>query len=274
MFTLGRKIELSYKPNQMIVIVTLLTAIFGWMLTGLFLSGLSIGAGVFSTWALSRELDPKHEYSAFVATALSLLLLLTFDSIQFSVIAWLLLLLRMTNGITGKKLTAIDIVSVLILTIYLSLNEENSFYLIPFIAAMVLLIKTKEKTRLTTLAGATALVFFIAETFFMNYLPHIRIAYTDPLTLFVIAILFLSFIVFWFISKGECKDDKGNSIKRARLLTTQLLFSMTIFCLFLFGNISLTNLIIYLSILIGITLYFTLYKILKKLKNNTLEAGK
>lgn len=267
MFTLGRKIDLGYKTNKLIVLMTLLAAFIGLIVTRDILSGLSIGAGIFLTWALSRELDPKHEYSAFVAAALSLVNVIYYDSIQFLVILWLLLLLRMTNGISGKKLTAIDFIMVLALTIYLSFNGENSLYFIPFILATALLIRTREKTLLTVTAAVIALVLFIAQTFFMTYLSLNRINYSDPLTIVVITVLFLSLIVFWFISKGEIQDDKGNPVNRTRLLTAQLVFSMSILLLFLFGDIHLNNLIIYLSTITGITLYFALSKLVKKDKN-------
>ncbi|MCC5894156.1 MAG: hypothetical protein JJU16_01710 [Alkalibacterium sp.] len=264
MFTLGRKIDPGYKTNQIIILMTFFTAGAGWMYTGDFLSGLSIGLGVFLTWALSREVDPRHEYSAFAAAALSLLNLFYYDSFQFLEIAWLLLLLRMTTSITGKKLTILDAVLVLSLTTFLSFSEENSVYLIPFIFSMVFFILIKEKTAIAWSAGGTALGLFIIHTIFLNHLVLNRVDVTAPLTLVTTSLLLLSLIVFWFISKAECEDDNGNRVSRARLLTTQVLFSLTILLLFLFTDLGLNNLIIYLSVSIGVMLYYILLKLLNK----------
>lgn len=266
MFTLGRKIDLSYRPNQIIAIATLLSVAIGWVVTNEFLQALAIGGGVFSTWALSRELDPKHEYSALVAAALSLFTVIYFDSIQFLVIAWLLLLLRMTNGITGKKLTIIDIVLVLSLSTLLSFDQESGLYLIPFVLAMLYFIVTRERTVLALTAGGIGLGVFIFQSLSGSSLSINPIDFSDSLNLFVITASAVSFLVFWFISKEECEDDKGNRVRRARLFTTQVLFSLTLILLIFFEDISLTNLIIYMSVLTGIIVYYILYILYKQFK--------
>ena len=89
------------------------------MFTGTVLSGVYVGFGFFLTWALVRELDPNHEYSALLAAAFSLLNLLYYENVQLLVVVWVLLLMRIINGITGKELTTFDIFSVLGLTTYL-----------------------------------------------------------------------------------------------------------------------------------------------------------
>ncbi len=264
MFTLGRKIDLGYRPNQIIVIVTLLSALSGLLYTSELLSGLAIGGGVFSTWALSRELDPRHEFSAFVASAFSLVMIVYYDSIQLLVIAWLLLLLRMTNGITGKKLTIIDVLSVLALTATLTFSEETSLYLITFILSMLYFIISRERMTLTLSAGAVGLVLLITQTIFQQTNTFMSVAGLTPLTLFAISAVSFSFIVFWFISEDECEDDEGNKVNRLRLFTTQVLFNLSMILLLVFGEISLTNMIIYLSVIIGLTLYFVFYKLVKK----------
>ena len=137
MFSLGRNIDFHYKTNKIIAIVSVVVAAIGWILTGNVLSGLYIGFGSFLTWALSRELDPKHDYSAFLAVGFSLLNLFYYEDLQLIVIFWILLLMRMVSGITGKGLTTFDIFSLLGFTVYLSLNNKNSVYLLIFLLAVV-----------------------------------------------------------------------------------------------------------------------------------------
>ncbi|MFO8069193.1 MAG: hypothetical protein R6U02_04285 [Alkalibacterium sp.] len=257
---MGRNIDFSYKTNQIIALLALFTAAIGWLLTGEVSAGIYIGAGVFLTWALSREIDPKHDYSAFIAAAFSLLNLIYYENIQLLVILWMLLLMRMVNGITGKELTIFDIYSVLGLTVYLSLNAENSVYLLIFLLAMTFITKTRKKASVVLIASGIGLAFFIAESFFMNYLSFNSLDYLDPITLFVIATLGLSFIVYWFLSKDETRDDNGKIINKSKLLASQMLYSAAVLLLFFFGDISVNNLIIYISAILGVTIYFIAVK--------------
>lgn len=260
MFTLGRKTDFNYKTNKIIVIMSLLVVIIGWVLTGKILSGLYVGGGVFLAWALSRELDPKHDYSAFVAASFSLLNLFYYENIQFLVIFWILLLMRIVNGITGKELTVFDIFSVLGLTVFLSINNKNSVYLIIFVLAMAFIVKAKENTREALIAGGISLGIFIVESSFMRYLSLNNINYLDPINIFAIATLCISFILFCFLSKDEIEDDIGNRVKRFKILSSQILYSATVLLLFLFGSISINNLVIYLSVILGVTIYFFGFK--------------
>lgn len=268
MFTLGRSMDFSYKTNQMIVLSSVLAAAIGWLLTRNVLSGVYGGFGVFLTWALVRELDPNHEYSAFLAAALSLLNLLYYGNVQLLVVVWILLLMRVVNGITGRELTTFDIFSVLGLTIYLSFNNENSIYLMIFALAMVFSIKTGEKKREAWIASAISIGVVAVDRFFIKYLSFNGIDYSNAVTLFVIVALGLSLILFWFLSKGGTKDDKGNSVSRSKLSASQILYSVTVLLLFIFGGVSLNNLVIYLSAVSGATIYYIGGKILTSTRSN------
>lgn len=260
MFTLGRKIDFNYKTNKIIAILSILLAIIGWILSGEVFSGLYTGGGIFLTWALSRELDPKHDYSAFIAAGFSILNVFYFEDIQLLVIFWLLLLMRIVNGITGKELTSFDISSVLGLTIYISLNSKNSVYLLIFIIAMAFIIKEKRIEAL--IASVISFLLFIAESYFMRYLSLNNIDFSDFISILTIIILCISFILFWFLSKDKIEDDNGNKVKRYKILASQILYSTAIFLLFFFGEITINNLIIYLSVIIGVAIYFIGFKVL------------
>ena len=196
MFTLGRKIDIHYPTNRIIMIISIVVAAIGWIVTGEFLSGVSIGGGTFLTWALAREVDPKHEYSVFLCVIIQLLNLFYYRNIQLLVIFWIILLMRLVSGITGKELTFLDIFSVLGMTIYLSTSNKNSIYLLPFIIAMVILITLKGKKGLVPIAGGIGLAIFIGESFFMDYLSFNSQDYSSAINMVVLAIAFISFI-FW-----------------------------------------------------------------------------
>lgn len=260
MFTLGRKIDIHYLTNRIILILSILVAIIGWIITGDLLSGAYIGAGTFLTWALAREADPKHEYSAFLCAGTSLLNLFYYENIQLLVIFWILLTMRLVNGITGKELRFLDVFSVLGMTIYLSISNQNSIYLITFVLAMGFLVSFKEKPKLALIAGGIGLATFIVESFFINYLSFNNISNSELINMLVIAMVFISFIFWKFLSKDEIRDDLGNIINDFKILSSQITYSIIVLLIYFFGDISINNLIIYLSVIVGVIIYWLGYK--------------
>ena len=106
------------------------------------------------------------------------------------------------------------------------------------------------------------------DWFFMNKLSLGSLAYSNAVTLLVVSVVGLSLILFWFMSKAETKDDKGNSVNRSKLSASQVLYSAAFLLLFFFGGVSLNNLVIYLSAASGALLYFIGNKILRKMRTN------
>jgi len=256
MFTLGRKIDLHYKPNLIITLFTLIVAALGWLVTGEVLLGISMGVGIFLSWAFSRELDPAHDYSAFLAAALSLSMLFNFEKTQLLIGLWLLLLMRAVNGITGKELTLFDVLILLGFSVFLSLNNENSIYLLIFVLAMFFIIRTRGKIKAIAIAGALGFIFFIVQSFLMNPLSFNSIDDFNVLTLLVIVSAGLSLIVFWFLSRIKTEDDQGNRTVPSKLFASQMLYSVTILLLVFFGDLTFSDQIIYLSAMIGVALHF------------------
>lgn len=262
MFTLGRKIDINYSTNRIIILVSFIVAIIGWLKTGELLSGLSIGGGTFLTWALAREVDPKHEYSAFLCVLFSLLNLFYYNKIELLVIFWIILSLRLVNKISGKEMTFIDVFSVLGMTIYLSFRDQNSIYLVPFIIMMLFIMSFKGKSLLVIISGLIAILAFIIESYNMKYLRMRNSNFSEPLNLFYLMIIIISFLIPYFLSKNEIKDDLGNPANIRRINGSQILFSIIVFLLYIFGHKSTNNMIIYLSVLLGIMIYWMGYKIM------------
>lgn len=256
MFTLGRKIDLRYKPNLIIVLASLLVAAVGWLMSGEFLSGIYLGGGFFLTWALSRELDPAHDYSAFIAAALSLSMLFNFETIHFFKALWLLLLMRAVNGITGKNLTLFDVLILLGFTVYLSLNHENSIYLLLFALAMVFIRQTGTKTKAPVIAGVLALILLIVQSAWMGGLSLNQIDYSNLFNLLMIVVPCLSLFVFWFLSHTKIEDDKGNNATQSKVFASQLLYNVAVLLLFFFSDMAFNEQVIYLSAIIGVVLHF------------------
>lgn len=247
MFTLGRKIDLSYNTNKMILAIALVVAAIGYFVTGDIKSGLYIGGGSFLTWALAREVIPKHEYSAFVCVGISLINIFIYENIQMLVIFWIILLLRLVNGTGGGQATPIDIFSVLAMTIYLSVSMENSIYLIPFILALLRIQKTKASLIALPIAGLVILV----ESLYFKYFSLNAINTFELINIFFI-ILLLSFVVFAIgsIDNRDVYDDKGHPIDEDKIKGSQMLFASTIFLLYFLSDASINNIIIYIAIML------------------------
>ncbi len=256
MFTLGRKIDIHYPTNRLILMISVLVMAIGGMITGDMVSGFYIGGGTFLTWALAREVDPAHEYSAFVCVSIAFLNLFVYESLQLLVIFWILLLMRLVSGVTGKELTIVDVLSVLGLTVYLSINNENSIYLLPFIIAMGLIIAFQEKIKLALSAGVIALLIFLLESYLMKTLVLNHTAGLAWFNIFVIITLFMSFVFWSFLSKSLIKDDLGKVIKSFKIQSSQALYSLTVLLTYFFSDTSINNIIIYLSVIIGASIYW------------------
>lgn len=72
--TVARPLDPTYPTNLAITFVTAVTAVTGggyrWLIGETWLDaavwGLLAGIAVFLTWAIGREIDPDHEWCAFV----------------------------------------------------------------------------------------------------------------------------------------------------------------------------------------------------------------
>lgn len=260
MFTLGRKIDLRYKPNLMIILLSLLAVAAGWLFFGELQSGISLGGGFFLTWALTRELDPAHDYSAYLAAFLSLSMLFDFESIHFLSALWLLLQLRAVNGISGKDLTLFDLVSLFGFTVYLSVTDENSSYLFLFALAMMFIRQTRKKPKAAGIAGILTFILFIVQSTWMAGLSFNPVNFLNLFDLLMIAGPCLSLIVFRSLSRIKMEDDKGNSVAQSRIFSSQLLYNMAVLLLFFFSDMTFSDQMIYLSTIVGVVLHFIIIK--------------
>ena len=255
MFTLGRKVDINHTTNRFILIFSLTVGVIGYFATGAFSSGLSLAGGTFLTWALVREVDPKHEYSAFLSAALSLTNLFYFERMNLLAIVWILLLLRMVSEICGKKLTLLDFLIVFGFSAYLSISNENSIYFIPFIIALSSLIVFKEQSNISYTFLAISVAIFLIESFYFNYLSMADPGVSTMLNVVIISVLILFPFFIRFVRINEVMDDKGNPAHTKKMKLSQMIFPVIVLLLYIFVGIGLNNLIIYLSVITGVTVY-------------------
>lgn len=248
-----------------IVFFTLVASALGWLFTEDFFSGLSTGGGVFLTWAVTREIDPAHQSSAIIAAFFSLFNLLFYmESIHLLMLAWILTLLRAVNGITGKKLTLVDILGVFALTVFLSFLNENSLYLIVLGLALTSLFVLQIKKAAVLICGVITFVLIIVQLTFFDYGSFMGI---DQLTAFHLAaaasaVLFAIFFNFSqsFQAKIEAKDDQGNKVDEKRILHGRYLYSATIVGFVFFAHHTTSDVLIHLAVLWGTFISYLIFK--------------
>ncbi len=118
---LARPIDWNYPTNRLIIILTVVSGILfgvsslvdgnGFVEAGV--DGFWTVAAMFSAWALAREIDPDHEYSAFIGAVAAPFLVS--DSLGLSAIAMLVLFSRLVSRSTGFKATLPDSIALLVL---------------------------------------------------------------------------------------------------------------------------------------------------------------
>ncbi len=143
--SIGRPVDLSYPTNRAVAIASALVTLgaalvqrvsgMPWIESGLW--GVQAGLAGFLTWALGRELDPDHDLSAFVAFALAVGGLFLWGLPRFSVLLWLMLVVRMVNRTTGLPAGILDSLGILGLGIWLSLEGNWGYSLITTLAFLL-----------------------------------------------------------------------------------------------------------------------------------------
>ncbi len=265
MFTLGRKLDINYGTNKLIISLSILAGLLGGIRTGEIKSGLYIGLGTFISWALAREVDPGHEKSAFLGVAFSSINIFYYEKIEILLIFWLILIMRMISGISGKELEPLDFIVLLGMSLYLSANNQNTIYLLIFLLAMAILILLKEKKKLAIGASSLAIIaFYIVEKMSIGTLSLNRPDPLNTINIFAINLVSLSFFFWTYMSKGKIKDDQGNLVNRARVEWSQIIYNISFLLIFFLGEMAINNLIIYLSVTTGVIIYNLGLKLIKK----------
>lgn len=266
-FTLGRKIDVNYQTNKIILTISAIVAVIGYFITKEVTSALYLGVGTFLAWTLAREVDPKHEYSAFLCTALSLINLFYYEKINLLVLVWMILLLRMVSEISGKDVSPLDIFLVLALSLYLSIYNKSSVYLVPFIIAIAYRVKIKGKSKVALVALIVTTSIFLIQNSYFRYINRQDINFSEKINIFIMVVTFGYLVLVDFIKKEGTFDDEGKVVNERKIRSTQLLYGNIIILLFLFAGISLNNLIIYFSVIIGVILYAIIDRIQNKIGN-------
>lgn len=263
MFTLGRNIDIHYPTNRLILMLTAVTAVISFFISGNIMTGIKIGGTIFLTWALSRELDPKREYGAFVSVVLALYSFFVSFEIALMEVLFFMLILRLISTTCGKQPTWFDAGTILALASYLSYSLENPAYLL--LAFIGLFISGTFKRNqmlhriLSLLAGGSG--GYLLSMLFLDASLDTPIL-SFPFLLILI-ILYSSFSFFDRNKGAKIYDDQQNEISPLKILKSQLFFAVSLLFLTLVSDLEVGNMILYSASLAGLTIYGIFSKITK-----------
>lgn len=263
MFTLGRSIDVRYPTNRLILIIAAISAVIGIFTSGDWLIGLKIGGTIFLTWAMGRELDPQREYGAFVGVALALYSLFIPFEVELMEIFFFILALRLISTTCGKQPTWFDSLTVLGIAGYLSYSSDNLIYiLIAFIGVFLsgALRQIQILHRILSLITGGA-IGYILSMFFVDSTFDIPI-----LSFPFVLIVTLVYSIFAYLDLNNDKkiyDDLNDPISPKKILNSQLFFAASFLLLALFANLAVGNMILYVSSMVGLTVYGIISRIAK-----------
>lgn len=130
--TIGRPLDTNYVTNKLISIIALLTfavialasAINGETNYSSLIAGIRTGLLMFLLWAISRELDPDNDWSAFVTVFLALAVVIFSEIPPLISFVWLIMLLRIVNHSTGIPAGIMDSLLIAVIGIVLAYNTS------------------------------------------------------------------------------------------------------------------------------------------------------
>lgn len=255
MFTLGRDIDIHHPTNRLILILAALSGILGAFLFSDWLIGVKIGGGIFISWAMSRETDPKREYGAFVSVAIAFILIFFTNVFQiaFLELLYVMLLLRFINTTSGDQPTFFDAGIILSLAAYLSYSDESLIYLLIYFIGLFLSPIFEEKLSVKRITGLLAALSGLLLIYLLISQGSLSNSLIGPLALFNQLLLYLLFSI--RDREKKMYDDTGNLIDSNKILKSQI-FLMGVIIVFLFlTNPLIGNIIIYYAATIGVALY-------------------
>lgn len=201
---------------------------------------------VFLSWAVSREIDPVYEWSAFISLPFTITAFLLYGQPALAALFFILLLGRLINGSTGLKATPID--AALLTILGTVLFTGGTLIALPFLAAAfgligILYAPAPDGRRHGLYALLSLALFIIMFIFFYPqhyFVPGFSI-YTGVAAL---ALAFFTVVLVLRAGKGLVSGDNNEEAlddRRIRLAQVGLaLFMITDF--YLKGSIALVML--------------------------------
>lgn len=131
---IGRPLDFSWPTNVAIFLVTIAVGVLtaasgiwnGLPASEMAWSAVRTAGGVFLAWAICREIDPDHQYPAFVSAAVFLLWAVLREAPPLLPAFWVIMGARMLNRTTGVRPTRLDKVGFIALGAWLAFDLGRS----------------------------------------------------------------------------------------------------------------------------------------------------
>jgi hypothetical protein len=259
--TLGRKLDLEYPNNRLIIqlatLVTFSALVFDLIInkdiSASFVYGIKAGMSTFFLWAISREIDPDHEISAFIPVILTLPHVIIFGLHPLFLLLWFLLVLRLVNRSTGVKAGIIDSLAILSIGAFLTYQLSWVF---GTISALGFFLDGKLSSPYRSHLIPAVLLFLYSGLALIN--ESIDVVMATSLLKIVAFTLMIIFTLSLFTNKDpiiSTGDRTGEKLDKHRIKAAQMLavFSVSVFMLFSISTDEFWPLI--WTILISIGLY-------------------
>jgi hypothetical protein len=269
---IGRPLDPNYPANRAIIAVALLVGLVGGAVQ-LFLAGgglldsfvwsVEAAGGVFLAWALSRELDPDNEMSAFVSASLWILSLALINAPGLLALLWFLWTLRILNRTSGVAAKPLDSVLFLTLGSWLAFQTSGIYIVMTAVVFVLDGLLEPANRRQYIFAGLSALpglaLFLALDALFAAF----QFSRGVIVPLVVVAILFASVIASY--RRVEVRDDyTGEPLDPTRVRAAQVIALITALLVGLLKGLSgLVSLLPLWSAFLGVALF----RIVKALMN-------
>lgn len=263
MFSLGRSIDLNYPSNRLLVTYVSFLAVVMSIYFGNILNGLFAAFGFFLCWALTREIDPSHDKSAFVSSIIFIVAsLFIFDGIQFLVLFYLLLSMRLISKICGKVPNLSDVSFILILASYLAYSLNTPVFLLLALLMSIIAWIRYDKANIFKVSIIISILLTITFSFLtrFNVSDFALNIINEQGYLFIVGlilvIVLLTFIQIKNLDQQQyLDDDLGGKIECKWIKLATMYYSLSIVLIMLLVSVSYSTVLILISVLIGVSLY-------------------
>jgi len=265
---LARPLEPAYPTNLAVLIIVpaiFLVGLLVYLLLGTALLGASLAAArialsAFIAWALAREIDPDHDYSAFVAMLLGIAAALRFPGLNLLVAFWLMAILRVLNRTTGLSARWTDTLIIAGFSLWLAWSFD---WLLGVAAGVTLLLDgyLAEPLKRHRLVGLALILAGLSLAWIANSAPH-RLQ-TEPLLAVGALVIGLPLILRSRTLRSVC-DVTGQPLNGLRIQAAQLIAFMTAGALLTRVHDGLQASVLILASLLGAGLYTLALLVVKK----------
>ena len=275
--SIGRPMDMSYATNRLIMLIFAvvfgLITVFGYFFRQMdFVPALGYGfgmaIGVFFAWAIARELDPDHDYSAFIGSGFALIAMFIFYPPDFVGLIWLLLILRIINRSTGLPARITDSLLVSIIATYLICKGGwiyGLFSIIAFLLDSFLDPQFRDQLYFAALNAVITVLIWI-----FRGIPNYSDALSIPILIIAISISLLAIPLIAASSKTiSLSDITHQKLNSTRIQAAQLFaLAFALIILFYEGNTGMRKLSVLWAVFPGLSIYCLLNKMKKPVKLN------